>query len=202
MTVAYIALGANIPGPAGSPAQTLAATAERLTALGNLVARSSLYSTAPVGYADQPRFINAVVAIETALGPRELLAALSAIERDFGRDRNNAIPNGPRSLDLDILLYGDSILRDPNLEIPHPRFAQREFVLIPLAEIAPEIHDPRSGVLVKELLERLQTVRPPGTHQTDNEIVAIEHDRWHAGSSRAVDGSDHTRANIIPPDHR
>ena len=139
MPLAAIALGANLPSPAGPPDATLAAALQHFASLGRIAARSSLYSTAPVGFSDQPRFLNAVLALETNLAPRDLLAALLAIERDFGRDRAASVPNGPRTLDLDILLYGDLILSEPGLEIPHPRLVQRAFVLVPLAEIAPDL---------------------------------------------------------------
>jgi len=155
MRTAYIGLGANLPSPAGPPEATLAAAISRLGSLGRITAKSSLYSTAPVGYAAQPRFVNAVAALETQLEARELLDALMAIERDFGRDRENAIPNGPRTLDLDVLLLGDLQINEPGLEIPHPRLAQRAFVLVPLNEIAPEAIDPRSGKKMSELLKRL-----------------------------------------------
>lgn len=155
MRTAYIGMGANLPSPAGPPEATLIAAVSRLGSLGRLTAKSSLYSTAPVGYAAQPRFVNAVVELETRLEARELLNALMAIERDFGRDRENAIPNGPRTLDLDILLLGDLQINEPGLEIPHPRLAERAFVLAPLNEIAPEVIDPRSGAKVAELLKQL-----------------------------------------------
>src|SRR5208283_2081036 len=111
------------------PEATLAAAAASLERLGRVQARSSLYSTAPVGFADQPRFVNAVVALETELHPRELLAALLAIEREFGRDRAAEIRNGPRTLDLDILLFGAKQITEPDLQIPHPRLSERAFVL-------------------------------------------------------------------------
>ena len=144
MTIAYIALGANLPSPAGPSDATLVAAVKRMSEMGTVVECSSLYSTAPVGFAEQPRFLNAVVEIETHLGPRELLVSLLGIEREFGRERASEIRNGPRTLDLDILLYGDLMVSESGLEIPHPRLAEREFVLVPLNEIAPDARDPRS----------------------------------------------------------
>src|SRR5579863_4753488 len=102
-------------GPAGSPEATLDAAAERMELLGRVVARSSLYSTEPVGFAEQPRFVNAVVALETELEPRALLDRLLVIEKEFGRDRSASIPNGPRTLDLDILLIGPLEIDEPGL---------------------------------------------------------------------------------------
>jgi 2-amino-4-hydroxy-6-hydroxymethyldihydropteridine diphosphokinase len=161
---AYIALGANLPSPAGPPAATLAAALDHLASLGRITARSSLYSTAPVGlppgFVDQPRFLNAVIALDTALPPRILLEALLSIERHFGRDRSAGLPNGPRTLDLDLLLYDDLVLSEFDLEIPHPRVAQRAFVLIPLAEIAPHAIDPRSGLTASQLLANLAPADP------------------------------------------
>ena len=155
MRIAYIGLGANLPSCVGPPEATLAAAVVRLDSLGRVTARSSLYSTEPVGYAEQPRFVNAVVALETELSARGLLDALMGIEREFGRSRANAIPNGPRTLGLDILLFGDLVVSEPGMEIPHPRLAERAFVLEPLCEIAAEVVAPRSGVKAAELLRRL-----------------------------------------------
>lgn len=155
MPLATLALGANLPSPAGPPDATLATSLEHLARLGRITARSSLYSTAPVGLAAQPRFLNAVLFLETSLAPRPLLNALLSIERIFGRDRSAALPNGPRTLDLDILLYGDLIVSEPGLEIPHPRLAERAFVLVPLAEIAPGLRIPPSGLTVSHLLAHL-----------------------------------------------
>lgn len=156
MPLAHIALGSNLPSPAGPPDATLTAALQQIASLGRIAVRSSLYSTTPVGVSDQPRFLNAVIALETDLAPRPLLSALLSFERLFGRDRSGSVPNGPRSLDLDILLYGDLILSEPALEIPHPRLAQRAFVLVPLAEIAPNIVDPRSGLTASQLLANLK----------------------------------------------
>jgi 2-amino-4-hydroxy-6-hydroxymethyldihydropteridine diphosphokinase len=161
MPLAAIALGANLPSPAGPPDATLAAALQHFSSLGRIAARSSLYSTAPVGFSDQPRFLNAVIALETDLAPRPLLDALLSIERRFGRDRSAALSNGPRTLDLDLLLYDDLVLSEFNLEIPHPRLAQRAFVLIPLAEIAPHAVDPRSGLTAAQLLANLAPAADP-----------------------------------------
>ncbi len=155
METAYIALGANIPSPAGSPRQTLDAALLRLAELGRLTAQSSYYQTAPVGYSDQPTFLNAAATLETDLTPEDLLDHLLEIERSFGRDRTHGIPNGPRTLDLDLLLYGDSILDTENLQLPHPRMAERSFVLLPLAEIAPDRIHPQLHRSMKQLLQDL-----------------------------------------------
>jgi 2-amino-4-hydroxy-6-hydroxymethyldihydropteridine diphosphokinase len=176
MLTAYIAMGANIPSQAGSPAATLSAAAERLTSLGRVLRRSSLYSTAPVGFADQPRFVNAVVALQTGLAPRTLLGRLLALEREFGRDRSAGIPNGPRTLDLDILMMGDLQLSESDLELPHPRLAGRAFVLVPLHEIAPLAIDPRHGATVAELLQRWQAQNRAGA----NAVVQVRDDLWDA----------------------
>src|ERR1035438_8797414 len=145
MRTAYIGMGGNLASWAGAPEETLAAAALRLESLGHVVRRSSLYSTAPVGFAAQPRFVNAVVALETELEPLELLDGLLAIEKEFGRDRAAGFANGPRTLDLDILLLGDLEIRSPDLLIPHPRLAQRAFVLAPLNEIAAPVVVPGCG---------------------------------------------------------
>jgi 2-amino-4-hydroxy-6-hydroxymethyldihydropteridine diphosphokinase len=148
-------MGGNLASWAGMPEDTLAAAALRLESLGRVVRRSSLYCTEPVGFADQPRFVNAVVALDTDLEPRELLDGLLAIEQEFGRDRSAGFTNGPRTLDLDILLFGDLEISEPDLDIPHPRLAERAFVLIPLNEIAPGALELRRGKSVAELLADL-----------------------------------------------
>jgi len=104
---------------------------------------SSLYRSAPVGFVDQPDFVNAVAKVDTALAPRELLEALLDLENRHGRVRE--FPNGPRTLDLDILLYGDVQLREPGLIVPHPRMHERAFAIVPLAEIAPDTVVPGRG---------------------------------------------------------
>ena len=141
LTPAYVALGANLD----RPEEQVRAAFEELAMLPDtrLGAVSSLYRSAPVGYADQPDFVNAVAGIETALAPRALLEALLEIERRYGRERGFA--NAPRTLDLDILLYGGTVVNEPGLTIPHPRLHERAFVVIPLAEIAPEAPVPGRG---------------------------------------------------------
>ena len=147
LTPAYVALGANLK----RPQDQVRAGFEELAMLPNtrLMAVSSLYRSAPVGYAEQPDFINAVASLETALTPRELLDALLAIERRYGRARD--FPNAPRTLDLDIVLYGETQVHEPGLSIPHPRMFERAFVVVPLAEIAPEAIVPGRG-RVRDLL--------------------------------------------------
>ena len=130
---AYLGLGSNL----GDRAAHLEDAISRLNELGRVVARSHMLETAPWGYADQPDFQNMVVALETALTPRELLAAVKRIERQMGR--TPTFRNGPRVVDIDILLYDDRRVNEPGLVIPHPRMGERAFVLEPLAEIAPEL---------------------------------------------------------------
>lgn len=138
---AYIALGANLDDPQAK----VRAAFDALTCLpqSTLVARSSLYRTAPVGLAGQPDFINAVAALETSLSADDLLDALFAIEREFGRIRK--VKNGPRTLDLDLLLYDALTVDTPHLHLPHPRLHLRAFVIVPLAEIAPDCTLPGRG---------------------------------------------------------
>ncbi len=150
MTVACIALGANI----GEPQRQVESGFAALAALPgtSLLAKSSLYRSAPVGYADQPDFINAVAVIDTTLAPHALLEALLAIERAHGRVREFA--NAPRTLDLDIVLYGDAVVHDAGLTIPHARMLERAFVMVPLAEVAPDAPVPAHG-LVRDLVARV-----------------------------------------------
>lgn len=181
MRTAYIGMGGNLASWAGSPEVTLTAAASRLESLGRVVLRSSLYRTEPVGYAEQPAFVNAVVELETELEPRELLHGLLAIEQEFGRDRAGGIPNGPRTLDLDILLIDDLQINEPGLEIPHPRLAQRAFALVPLNEIAPQVFDPCCGKTVSQLLHSLF----PDSKNETHAVVQIQNDGWRAGAGRS-----------------
>ncbi|HUN84386.1 MAG TPA: 2-amino-4-hydroxy-6-hydroxymethyldihydropteridine diphosphokinase [Terracidiphilus sp.] len=180
MHTAYIGMGANLPSLAGPPESTLAAAAIRFASLGHITARSSLYSTEPVGYRDQPKFVNAVVAVGTELAPHELLKRLLAIEFAFGRDRSAGIQYGPRTLDLDILVIGDLEVSEAGLEIPHPRLADRAFVLIPLNEVAPQAVIPRHNKTVAQLLHDLFESSKGETHA----VVQIQSDSWRAGAGR------------------
>jgi 2-amino-4-hydroxy-6-hydroxymethyldihydropteridine diphosphokinase len=143
----YIAMGSNI----GDRAEMLARGIEALNAAGVRVLRqSSLYASEPVDAPPQAWFLNAVVEAETTLMPRQLLRTLMGIEQALGRRRT--IVRGPRTLDLDILFYGSSVIRASDLEVPHPRLERRRFVLVPLAELAPGLRHPVSHKTVSELL--------------------------------------------------
>jgi 2-amino-4-hydroxy-6-hydroxymethyldihydropteridine diphosphokinase len=179
MRAAYIGMGGNLASWAGAPEATLAAAALRLESLGRLASRSSLYSTAPVGFAAQPRFVNAVVELETELGPRELLDGLLAIEREFGRDRTSGFANGPRTLDLDILLFGELEVSEPGLVIPHPRLAERAFVLAPLNEIAAQVVVPGCARTVGELFREL--IEDP-RNESDG-VVRFQCNAWSASQT-------------------
>ena len=139
--IASIGLGANLNDPAAQVEYALAEL-DRLPGT-RLIARSSLYASAPVGYVDQPDFINAVAQVETSLAPRALLAALLDIEHRHGRERSYR--NAPRTLDLDLLLYGNAHFHEEALTLPHPRMCERGFVLLPLLEIAPDTVIPGRG---------------------------------------------------------
>jgi 2-amino-4-hydroxy-6-hydroxymethyldihydropteridine diphosphokinase len=142
---AYIALGSNL----GERERTLRAALAALRAEDGVevVAVSGLIETEPVGYVDQPRFLNGVAALETELPAASLLELLLEVERRFGRVREGVPAQGPRTLDLDLLLYGEAEIDEPGLTIPHPRMHERAFVLGPLAELAPGLEIPGRGPL-------------------------------------------------------
>jgi len=145
----YIALGSNL----GDRADHLREARALIDSPHLKITRmSSIYETEPRELLDQPWFLNQVVEAETTLFPRQLLARLLKIEQEMGRQRQ--IPKGPRLIDLDILLFGNVIVRGAGLDIPHPRMADRRFVLEPLAELAPAIRHPRSGRTVREMLSK------------------------------------------------
>ena len=149
MTRAYVGLGANL----GDALSTIRQALDELDALPDtrVVARSPLYRSAPVGYAPQPDFVNAVAEVRTSLAAGELLAALIEIEARHGRERSFA--NAPRTLDLDLLLYGDEVMQSERLTLPHPRMHERAFVLKPLLDLAPRIEIPGRGP-ARQLLAR------------------------------------------------
>jgi len=153
--VAAIALGSNLASEFGGPEQNLREAIKRVGELGEVRGVSSWYDTAPVGFTEQPRFLNGALLLETELAPVELMRALLGIERAMGRDRAASPAKGPRVIDLDLLLMGDLILSSSELTLPHPAMAERRFVLEPLAEIAPAMVDPVSGRTVLAMLERL-----------------------------------------------
>jgi 2-amino-4-hydroxy-6-hydroxymethyldihydropteridine diphosphokinase len=149
---AYVGLGSNL----GEREQTLRSAVDALAdAEGvEVAAVSTFIDTEPVGFLDQPRFLNGVAAIDTTLSARELLSLLLELERRFGRSREGVPAQGPRTLDLDLLLYGEHEIAEPGLQVPHPRLHERAFVLEPLAELAPGLVIPGKGpveALVAEL---------------------------------------------------
>jgi 2-amino-4-hydroxy-6-hydroxymethyldihydropteridine diphosphokinase len=153
MTRAYVGVGANLGDREGTIRAALAALDARPDVA--VVAVSTLRETDPVGYVDQPRFLNGAAALETGLGPRELLDALLEIERELGRVRGEGPRFGPRPIDLDLLLHGDLVLDEPGLVVPHPRLHERLFALEPLAELDPALVVPGHGA-VKDLVARLE----------------------------------------------
>jgi 2-amino-4-hydroxy-6-hydroxymethyldihydropteridine diphosphokinase len=156
--VAYLSLGSNV----GEREQQLRDAIARLETAGRIASVSSFYETEPVEFTGQAWFLNCAVVLATDRTPDQLLAALLAIEKEMGRRRSQESRKGPRTIDLDILLFGDSVVESPELTIPHPAMHQRRFVLEPLAEIAPEVRHPVFKQSVRELLQALpagQTVR-------------------------------------------
>ncbi len=155
MGLAAIALGSNLESRFGGREANLTEAIRRLAELGEVRAVSAFYDTEPVGYVDQPRFLNGALVLETGLAPVELMRGLLEVEREMGRVREGVAAKGPRVIDLDLLLYGDAVLETPELTLPHPAMAERRFVLEPLAEIASGWMHPVLGMSVGALFERL-----------------------------------------------
>ena len=148
MKTVYLALGSNM----GNRESNLRAAILSFSTAGITVLRESpVYETEPVGFADQRWFLNMVVESETTLFPMQLLTRIGKIERALGRVRT--VPNGPRTIDIDILLYANAVVRTPRLEIPHPRMHERRFVLAPLADLAPALRHPVLRQTVRQLLD-------------------------------------------------
>jgi 2-amino-4-hydroxy-6-hydroxymethyldihydropteridine diphosphokinase len=151
LTIAAIAFGSNL----GDRASHLAFACDRLERVLTGLRVSSLIETEPMGVpGPQPAFLNGAAVGHTEGSPRELLEALLSIERERGRERPFA--HAARTLDLDLVLFGDAVIEEPRMTVPHPRFREREFVLAPLAEIAPDLRDPKTGQTVRELLATLR----------------------------------------------
>lgn len=151
---AFVALGSNLPGNLDSPASQILRAFQAIEKIPEtrLIKQSSLYRSTPVGYDNQPDFINAVAQVQTGLSTIALLDALLDIEQQVGRER--PFPNAPRVLDLDLLLYDDLEMQTAKLTLPHPRMVERSFVMLPLAKIAPDLHVAKHGSVV-ELLKKL-----------------------------------------------
>ncbi|WP_263382933.1 2-amino-4-hydroxy-6-hydroxymethyldihydropteridine diphosphokinase [Granulicella arctica] len=153
--LAAIALGSNLQSQWGDRAETLHEAIVRVRELGDVERISSFYETDPVGYLEQPEFLNAALLLETELDPVELLRALLGIEKSMGRDRSHSVAKGPRVIDLDLILFGDVMMQTAELTLPHPALAERRFVLEPLAEIAPSLRHPVLDQTIAELLLQL-----------------------------------------------
>lgn len=149
MTVTYLSLGSNI----GDRIQNLRTCIARLGDLGNVRRVSSFYETEPMEFRDQPWFVNCIVEIETSLTAEELLSGIQIIEAELGRNR--VVAKGPRIIDIDIVLFGDCVITNDHLEIPHPAMHKRRFVLAPLAAIAPDVLHPSLRQTAQQLLSRL-----------------------------------------------
>jgi len=159
--IVYLSLGSNL----GDRSENLHQAIDKLGELGKVAAVSSFYDTEPVELTSQPWFLNCAAKLDTEKMPRQLMAAILGIEQEMGRQRKQK--KGPRTIDIDILLFGSSIIDIPSITVPHPKLHQRRFVLEPLAEIAPEVRHPILKRTVREMRDALpagQTVKRVGSH--------------------------------------
>lgn len=166
-----LGLGSNL----GDRLENLRRAVGALSEAGRLEGVSSVYETPPAGYADQPDFLNMVVLLRTSHAPRRLLEFLEGVEAEAGRKRS--FRNAPRTLDIDIILYGREVVRQTGLTVPHPRWKERSFVVVPLREVAPEWRDPESGRTVSEVAQggiggtqEIRRVAPPPAPEGPPEI--------------------------------
>lgn len=163
MKTAFLSLGSNL----GDRAQNLRRAIELLASPKLLIQRvSPVYETEPVGLADQPMYLNAAIEIATTLFPKQLLHRAQSVEQQLGRKRT--MVNGPRIIDIDILLYAGTVMATEELTIPHPRYRERRFVLAPLVDLSPDLKDPETGQSVGFLLERLDP--GPACYPVDTEL--------------------------------
>lgn len=158
MPLTAIALGSN----QGDREANLKAAIKQIGVLGDVTRVSKLRETAPVGYLDQPDFLNGMVILDTELRPADLMQALLNIEQIMGRDRTHGPDKGPRLIDLDLILYGEQKIASPRLAVPHPEMLNRQFVLEPLAEVAPDWIEPTTGKPVSQLYNALLAAQSAG----------------------------------------
>jgi 2-amino-4-hydroxy-6-hydroxymethyldihydropteridine diphosphokinase len=162
MVTAYLGLGSNL----GNRQENLDAALKLLSQRMQIIKLSSIYDTEPLGNTSQPRFLNLVCEVKTRLTPEGLLALAKGIEFKMGRRSRTG---EPRTIDVDILLYGDKVLKTEDLEIPHPRMGERRFVLVPLAEIAPDVVHPVTGKKIKEMNQAIKEVQGVLKFEADGE---------------------------------